>query len=222
MNVDKVIREASREYGSAPIIGDPWQALKMIRGHARSRVPGQARPVQPGRSTSRRAQMLLRLVRDRELDIPDDAQLRVGVPVAAAGRGLHAGRPETRHRRVVEGPLRPGDDGDARRGGAAVPAGLVVAGLLRRDGEVRGVRAGVPEGPRVVPVVQHGETRTRTGLCRRHRSGRNPPCTGRRPGRGPAPTCRPTPGSARRATSTPGRTARTARGARGRTGAGSR
>ena len=74
-DVEEWISRAAREYGGAMIVGDPWQAIKMMRslrdaGHQVKPVPFTAQ------ANSRRAQMLLRLVRDRDLDIPDDADLR--------------------------------------------------------------------------------------------------------------------------------------------------
>jgi len=74
-DVEMWIAQAAREYGGAMIVGDPYQAVSMI---GRLRENGfQVKPVTfSSGANSKRAQMLLRLVRDRQLDIPDDAALR--------------------------------------------------------------------------------------------------------------------------------------------------
>lgn len=74
-DVEAWIASAAREYGGAMIVGDPYQAVSMI---GRLREAGfQVKPVTfSSGANSKRAQMLLRLVRDRQLDIPDDSALR--------------------------------------------------------------------------------------------------------------------------------------------------
>jgi len=73
--VEAWIVQASRDYGGAAVVGDPYQAVSMIQ---RMKDAGlQVKPVTFSAGTnSRRAQMLLRLVRDRCLDLPDDEALR--------------------------------------------------------------------------------------------------------------------------------------------------
>ena len=74
-DVEAWIGQAARDYGGAMIVGDPYQAVSMI---GRLREAGfQVKPVVfSSGANSKRAQMLLRLVRDRQLDLPDDAALR--------------------------------------------------------------------------------------------------------------------------------------------------
>ena len=73
--VEAWIAQASRDYNGAMIVGDPYQAVNMIQ---RLRDAGhQVKPcIFTAVTNSRRAQMLLRVVRDRALDLPDDAALR--------------------------------------------------------------------------------------------------------------------------------------------------
>jgi Phage Terminase len=74
-DVEAWIKQASGDYGGASIIGDPYQAASMIQ---RLRDAGlRVKPVTfSAGSNSRRAQMLLRLLRDRDLDLPADDRLR--------------------------------------------------------------------------------------------------------------------------------------------------
>ena len=74
-DVEAWIRQAAGDYGGASIIGDPYQAASMIQ---RLRDAGlRVKPVTfSAGSNSRRAQMLLRLLRDRDLDLPADDRLR--------------------------------------------------------------------------------------------------------------------------------------------------
>jgi hypothetical protein len=73
--VEAWIFQATRDYGGAAIVGDPYQAVSMIQRMKNAGL--QVKPVQFSAGTnSRRAQMLLRLVRDRCLDLPDDEALR--------------------------------------------------------------------------------------------------------------------------------------------------
>jgi hypothetical protein len=74
-DVEAWIHQAAREYGGAMIVGDPYQAVSMIgrlreAGHVVKAVSFTAG------TNSKRAQMLLRLVRDRQLDLPDEPLLR--------------------------------------------------------------------------------------------------------------------------------------------------
>jgi len=65
----------SREYGGAPIVGDPWQAADRIQEMAAG--GWNIREVRLGAgASSRRAQILMRLIRDRAIEIPDDDMLR--------------------------------------------------------------------------------------------------------------------------------------------------
>jgi hypothetical protein len=74
-DVEAWILQAARDYGGAQVLGDMWQAVSMVQ---RLREAGlQVLPVQfTAAANSRRAQMLLRLVRDRCLDLPADESLR--------------------------------------------------------------------------------------------------------------------------------------------------
>ena len=74
-DVEAWIKQAAGDYGGASIIGDPYQAASMIQ---RLRDAGlRVKPVTfSAGSNSRRAQMLLRLLRDRDLDLPHDDHLR--------------------------------------------------------------------------------------------------------------------------------------------------
>jgi len=73
--VEGWIDQAARDYNGALVIGDPYQAELMI-----SRLRDRGHRVKPvtfsAASNSRRAQQLLRLIRDRTLDLPADGQLR--------------------------------------------------------------------------------------------------------------------------------------------------
>jgi Phage Terminase len=73
--VESWIMQASRDYGGAMIVGDPYQAVAMCQ---RLRDCGhQVKAVQfTAQANSRRAQMLLRLVRDHALNLPADENLR--------------------------------------------------------------------------------------------------------------------------------------------------
>ena len=74
-DVEAWISQAARDYNSATVAGDPYQAVSMIQ---RLREAGlHVKPVTfSAGANSKRAQMLLRLVRDRCLDLPDDRALR--------------------------------------------------------------------------------------------------------------------------------------------------
>jgi hypothetical protein len=74
-DVESWIAQASRDYHGAQIVGDPYQAANMIQ---RLRDTGlRVKPVVfTSVTNSRRAQMLLRLLRDQALDLPDDPVLR--------------------------------------------------------------------------------------------------------------------------------------------------
>lgn len=69
------IEAASREYGGAPVVGDPWQAWKDIQGLRQRGFQVKAARYSP-QDNSRRAQLLTRLVRDHAIDLPDDPDLR--------------------------------------------------------------------------------------------------------------------------------------------------
>lgn len=75
LDVESFVNAIAREYGHARIVGDPYQAIAMVQ---RLREGGlSVRPVTFTAGTnSRRAQMLLRLIRDRAMDLPDDDALR--------------------------------------------------------------------------------------------------------------------------------------------------
>lgn len=74
-DVEAWIKQASKDYNGAQVVGDPYQASLMIQ---RLRDAGlRIRPVTfSAGSNSRRAQMLMRLIRDRTLNLPDDDALR--------------------------------------------------------------------------------------------------------------------------------------------------
>lgn len=78
VDLDDVLGTAaalSREFGGAPLVGDPWQAW--LRMQELQRNGYQVRPVNlTAGAVSKRAQALMRLVRDRALSIPDDEDLR--------------------------------------------------------------------------------------------------------------------------------------------------
>jgi Phage Terminase len=72
--VEAYIGQAARDYGGAVILGDPYQATSMCQ---RLREHHQVREVAfSAGANSKRAQMLLRLVRDRDVALPDDPDLR--------------------------------------------------------------------------------------------------------------------------------------------------
>jgi Phage Terminase len=72
--VEAYVAESAREYNGAAIHGDPWQAVSMVQ---RLRQHHQVTEVTfSAGANSRRAQQLLRLIRDRALDLPDDPDLR--------------------------------------------------------------------------------------------------------------------------------------------------
>jgi Phage Terminase len=75
VDVESWIAQAARDYHGAQVVGDPYQAANMIQ---RLRDGGlRVKPVVfTSVTNSRRAQMLLRLIRDQALDLPDDAALR--------------------------------------------------------------------------------------------------------------------------------------------------
>ena len=74
-DVEAWISMAARDYNAALIVGDPWQASQMTDN---LRAAGhRVQPVSLSASTqSRRAQILMRLLRDRALDLPADPVLR--------------------------------------------------------------------------------------------------------------------------------------------------
>jgi hypothetical protein len=74
-DVEAWIAQASKDYGGAVIVGDPYQAVGMCQ---RLRDNGhQVKAVQfTSASNSRRAQMLLRIIRDQALSLPADDALR--------------------------------------------------------------------------------------------------------------------------------------------------
>jgi hypothetical protein len=74
-DVESWIKQASKDYNNAQVIGDPYQAALMVQ---RLRDAGlRVKPVTfSAGSNSRRAQMLMRLIRDRDLDLPDDDALK--------------------------------------------------------------------------------------------------------------------------------------------------
>ena len=65
----------SQQYNGAACVGDPWQAAQRIQV---MRAAGYQiiEPSLTAGAGSKRAQMLMRLVRDRALSVPDDADLR--------------------------------------------------------------------------------------------------------------------------------------------------
>jgi hypothetical protein len=74
-DVEAYIAQAARDYNGAQVVGDMYQAANMVQ---RLRDGGlRVKPVVfTAVTNSRRAQMLLRLIRDQALDLPDDAALR--------------------------------------------------------------------------------------------------------------------------------------------------
>jgi hypothetical protein len=74
-DVESWITQASRDYGGAVITGDPYQAVAMCQ---RLRDAGhQVKAVQFTSATnSRRAQMIMRLIRDQTIALPADGALR--------------------------------------------------------------------------------------------------------------------------------------------------
>jgi Phage Terminase len=75
LDVESWIAQAARDYHGAQVVGDMYQAANMVQ---RLRDSGlRVKPVVfTSVTNSRRAQMLLRLIRDRSVDLPDDASLR--------------------------------------------------------------------------------------------------------------------------------------------------
>lgn len=71
--VEAYIDHAAQQYNGARIVGDPYQAVAMVQ---RLRHHHSVREVTfSAGSNSRRAQQLLRLIRDRNLDLPDEEDL---------------------------------------------------------------------------------------------------------------------------------------------------
>lgn len=75
LDVEAFIGAIAREYGHARVVGDPYQAVAMTQRLREGGLSVRAVNFTAG-TNSRRAQMLLRLVRDRAMDLPDDEALR--------------------------------------------------------------------------------------------------------------------------------------------------
>jgi hypothetical protein len=73
--VDAWIREASTDYGSAQIVGDPYQAKPQIQQMRNDGFRIKEIKFNPA-SNNKRAQLLMRLIKDRSLALPADDQLR--------------------------------------------------------------------------------------------------------------------------------------------------
>jgi phage terminase large subunit-like protein len=72
--VEAVVLEASRSYNRAPLLVDPWQAAQMTQRLRRAGVRVHEVTFSQ-QQIGRMALVLVRLLRDRQLDLPDDEDL---------------------------------------------------------------------------------------------------------------------------------------------------
>lgn len=75
LEVEGFVGVIAREYNHARVVGDPYQAVAMTQRLREGGLQVRAVTFTAG-TNSRRAQMLLRLIRDRAMDLPDDDALR--------------------------------------------------------------------------------------------------------------------------------------------------